>query len=193
MSKIIRKLTGLFIFCIILITIAAAVTVKLFPFDYFDKVQKECEQYGTDPLLIMALIKAESNFDKNITSKKDARGLMQITPETAEWCAKKMNLEDFDISMLYTPETNIKIGVWYINYLTEHFNGNTTSAIAAYNAGIGNVIQWLQTEEHTTDGENLTSIPFGETDNYVKKVINYRKIYSYIYKFKGAMGNESTI
>ena len=193
MTKIIRKLISLILYCVILITILAAIAVKLFPFDYFDTVTAECEKYGTDPLLVMALIKSESNFDEKITSKKGAVGLMQITPETAEWCANKMELDDYDESALYEPETNIKIGVWYINYLTEHFNGNTTSAIAAYNAGIGNVIKWLKSEEHTEDGENLTSIPFGETDSYVKKVINYHKIYTYIYKAKGAIENESTI
>lgn len=193
MAKIIRKFISFILCCIILITVFAAAVVRLFPFDYYDTVCAECEQYGTDPLLVLALIKAESNFKEDITSKKGAMGLMQITPETAQWCAKKMGLENFDTSMLYIPEINIKIGVWYINYLTEHFNGNITSAVASYNAGIGNVKKWLETEEHTQDGENLTSIPFGETDSYVKKVLNYHKIYNYIYKIKGEMDDEFTI
>lgn len=189
MMKLIRKIFGIMLIGAVIISVAAMIMVSSFPFEYYDTVEAECEKYGLDPLLIMSVIKAESGFDTEITSKKGAKGLMQITDETAIWCATEMNLTDFSAEKLYTPEVNIKIGVWYINYLLNSYEGNYNTALAAYNAGIGNVDKWLSDSEHTNDGENLTYIPFGETDRYVSKVMNYHKIYTYIHNYKGVVLN----
>ena len=82
--------------------------------------------------------------------------------------------------MLYDPEINIKMGCWYLNNLIEQF-GNVDTALAAYNAGSGNVRQWLQDSEYSKDGETLYNIPFAETKKYVDKIkVNY-KMYQYLY------------
>lgn len=189
MMKLIRKLLGIMLIAAVIISVAAMIMVSSFPFEYYDTVEEECGKYGLDPLLVLSVIKAESGFDTDITSKKGAKGLMQITDETAVWCAGEMGLTDFSPDNLYTAEVNIKIGVWYINYLLSAYDGNYSTALAAYNAGIGNVDKWLSDSNHSNDGENLTYIPFGETDRYVSKVINYHKIYTYIYNYKGVVLN----
>lgn len=151
---------------------------------YSDYISKYANKYNVDPYLVAAVIKTESNFDEDAISNKNAYGLMQITPETAKWAAKKMDLNDFNAYMLMSPEFNIKMGCWYINDLNSEFNGNIEVILAAYNGGRGNVKKWLSQKEHSSDGKSLHYIPFKETNKYVKKVkINY-SIYKYLYKNK---------
>ncbi|EPS47163.1 transglycosylase SLT domain-containing protein [Clostridium botulinum CFSAN002367] len=107
---------------------------------------------------------------------------MQITPETGEWVAEKMGMKDFNIDDLKDPETNIKMGCWYLNNLKEEFDGNMDLVLAAYNGGRGNVQKWLKDSEHSKDGESLHYIPFKETDKYVKKVKAIYNIYRFLYK-----------
>jgi soluble lytic murein transglycosylase len=77
--------------------------------------------------------------------------------------------------LLSEPETNIRIGCWYLNYLNGLFDGNDDYMIAAYNAGQGNVQEWIKTDE------TLESIPFPETENYLKKVKAFYEIYKGLY------------
>ena len=109
-------------------------------------------------------------------------GLMQIMPETGEWIAGKIGIEDFNAEMLEDPEVNIEMGVWYLDYLAERFDGETDTVIAAYNAGHGNVEKWLNDGQYSADGRTLAEIPFEETRNYVKKVNRAYEIYSKIRK-----------
>lgn len=156
--------------------------IKLFfPLKYYNYIVKYSQTYALDPYLVSAVIKTESNFKEEARSHKNAYGLMQITPDTAEWAAEKMNIKDFNVSMLNDPEFNIKMGCWYLNNLREEFDGNIDVALAAYNGGRGNVQKWLKSSDHSADGKNLHYIPFKETDKYVKKVkVNYN-IYKYLY------------
>lgn len=154
------------------------------PIKYSSEIVKYSKEYKLDPYLVAAVIKAESSFDKNAKSGKNAYGLMQITYETAEWCAKQMGIQNLSVQMLYDPEFNIKMGSFYLSYLSSRLDGNTDLMLAAYNGGIGNVQKWLKDSSHSTDGKNLYYIPFKETDKYVKKVkVNY-KIFEYLYKNK---------
>lgn len=134
-----------------------------------------------DPYFVASVIKVESNFDKDAKSSKSAAGLMQITPETAKWVASEMKISGYSESMLLNPETNIKMGCWYLKDLKEEFNGNTDLMLAAYNGGRGNVNKWLKDKEKSTDGKTLIFIPFKETDKYVKKVNATYSIYKKIY------------
>ena len=80
------------------------------------------------------------------------------------------------------PEINIRMGCFYIGYLLEMYSGREVCALAAYNAGFNNVDSWLLNEQYSKDGIALHQIPFPETEKYVKKVSNYRKIYKFFYK-----------
>lgn len=148
---------------------------------YREYIMEASKEYNIAPSLIMAMINTESKFDKNATSGKGAMGLMQMTASTAVWVAKSMGMADFETDDLYDPETNIKMGSWYINSLREKFD-TTEVVLAAYNAGQGNVKEWLNNPDSSKDGHNLRNIPYDETSNYVKKVLYEEKMYQVIYK-----------
>ena len=151
------------------------------PIHFKETVYHYSEVNKIDPLLVSAIIRVESKFNPQALSKKGAVGLMQIMPSTGEWAAEQMGIQEFESSLLYDPEMNIRIGTWYISNLQKEFGRNDLLVIAAYNGGRGKVKQWL--EEDIWDGreENLSDIPFPETRNFVNKVLqNYRK-YKKIY------------
>lgn len=148
---------------------------------YVDFINAECSKYEINPTEILSIIKAESNFNPNAVSSKNAIGLMQITLETANWCCERINMGYVTQADLCVPETNIKIGVYYYNYLLDRYN-NINTALAAYNAGMGNVDRWLEVEEFSTDGTKITKTPYPETNRYITKINNNIKIYKLLYK-----------
>ncbi|MDI6617346.1 MAG: lytic transglycosylase domain-containing protein [Clostridiales bacterium] len=184
----IRDLRLLFIAAVIIII--AVVNCKsiiryFYPLKYEDIIRKYSQEYNIDPYLIMALINVESHYNPDATSKRDAKGLMQITSQTGEWGAKQLNIRDFKDDMLYDPDLNIKIGCWYINNLRLEFNIKDSEddiilMLAAYNGGSGNVRKWLQSGSYSKNAIGLDQIPFAETQQYVKKVIKNYKIYRWI-------------
>lgn len=180
-----------------LVVIAAAFAVillllngigrSLFPLEYKDLVIRYAKENDLDPFLVFSVIKAESNFNPNATSHKNARGLMQIIDDTGIWAAEKMGIEGFRVEHLYDPEINIKIGCWYLKNLKNEiyqYNGelNNDLVLAAYNGGIGNVQRWLKDKKYSSSGKELERIPFKETENYVRRVNNYWKIYEKLYR-----------
>jgi soluble lytic murein transglycosylase len=148
-----------------------------YPTKYNEYVFKYSNEYNIDPYLVFSIIKAESKFDPNAISHKDAKGLMQISPITQEWARKELKLKDVDI---YDPKTNIKIGCWYLNRLYMEFK-DTSLVIAAYNGGSGNVTKWLKNKEYSKDGNELHVIPFKETANYLEKVQKNHRTYKELY------------
>ena len=119
-------------------------------------VSRAAHQYGIDPALVQAIIFAESAFDPNAVSKKGAMGLMQLMPRTAA----AMGVVD-----CFDPEHNIFGGVRYFKKLITQFEGNTTLALAAYNAGGRHVRRFNGVP------------PFKATRKYVKKVLKYYDLY----------------
>ncbi len=161
---------------------AKSIARYCYPLKYSNYVAKYSKQYDLDPYFVMAVIKAESNFKEDVRSNKNAIGLMQITPDTAEWAAGKMGVSNFQDNMLNDPEFNVRMGCWYLNNLKSEFNNNMDLILAAYNGGRGNVQKWLKDSDHSKDGKNIQYIPFKETDKYIKRVkVNYR-VYKYLYK-----------
>lgn len=152
----------------------------LYPVRYMDIVDRAAGEYRLDPYLVYGVIKAESNFIPDAHSGV-ARGLMQLTDSTAEWVARKMNLEDFSPEQLDDPKTNINMGCFYLRYLIDYYKDQDL-ALAAYNAGMGNVDSWLSDTAHSKDGKTLDNIPFRETRDYVRRVEEYRQIYQKRYE-----------
>lgn len=150
-----------------------------FPQNYSEYVLKYAEKYAVPKELIFAVIKAESNFKSDAVSHAGAIGLMQIMPSTCEWLAEYHLDEDISALSLYDPETNIRYGVYYLQYLFSKF-GSWEKAIIAYNWGEGNFNDFLNNNEYI-EGE-YSSIPIRETRNYVKNVIHYRDKYKQLYK-----------
>lgn len=177
-----KKIVIVFITVILVAFILPYFTyTKFYPYKYKEYVNKYSEENNLDPLLVLALIKAESNFREKALSHKDAYGLMQITESTGKWASAEMKIDNFQVDMLYNPEFNIKMGTWYLKYLIKEFD-NTELALASYNGGIGNVKKWLNNKEYSKDGKNLHYIPFPETDKYVKRIrVNYN-LYVFLYR-----------
>lgn len=153
-----------------------------YPRKYSIYVEKYAEEYNLDENLVYSIIKAESKFNKDALSRRGAKGLMQIADITRDWAIEELELND-DID-IYDPETNIRIGCWYLNTLYKEF-GKTDLVIAAYNGGSGNVKKWLADTEYSKDGENLHSIPFTETDAYLSKVKKNYEQYEKLYTEEG--------
>ena len=151
-----------------------------YPLKYEELIKQYSDEYGLDPYFVSAVIYTESRFNEEAVSSAGASGLMQIIDETAEWISGKLCLDSYDI---FDPATNIEFGCWYLGYLNGRFDGNKDLVLAAYNAGPNRVEDWLSSEEYSSDGENLHSIPYEETDSYVTKVNEayekYKKLYSF--------------
>lgn len=152
-----------------------------YPFGYQDMVLREARVSSLDPYLVAALIHTESRFSARAESGRGARGVMQIMPDTGKWAAERMAIPDFNPDMLFEPAINIKIGCWYLADLQREFGGNMIIALAAYNAGRGNVKRWLT--ENIWDGQlaSVDQIPFPETRNYVINVTKSYQKYKTLY------------
>ena len=178
--RLIRFVLGLLLWCALFLFIGYIALCLAFPLKYVDIIEKYSEKYDLEPEFVCAVINTESRFNEDVTSKKGATGLMQIMPETAQWAVKQMGYEGFDFRDINKPEVNIEIGCWVLDFLRKQFNGNEELAAAAYNAGIGNVSKWLDSTDYSYNGESLHSIPYGETQRYIKKIDLYTKIYRII-------------
>ena len=150
-----------------------------YPVNYLEEIQKYSNEYGVDPKVVLAIMRVESNFKSDATSKVNAKGLMQILPDTAKHVAKMLNIDANSID-LNDAETNIKIGTYYIKYLMQNFS-NMDTVYAAYNGGIGNVNTWLKDSKYSSDGVSLYNIPSSETKHYVNKVNKALKAYEILY------------
>lgn len=165
----------------VLVVLAVFIVVAiLYPFVYKDPVLAYSEEYDLDPMLVMAIIKTESSFNQDAISRRNARGLMQIGESTGRWAADVLEIDDYSEDLLYNPSVNVRIGTWYMRVLLDQY-GDQKVALAAYNAGSGNVSSWLANSQYSSDGKTLHTIPFQETSDYVRKVEEYGKIYQYIY------------
>lgn len=150
-----------------------------FPLRYEMLIERYSEERDLDPFLVKGLIQAESSFRSDAVSPVGASGLMQIMPNTGAWLAELMGIS-FEPSDLFNPAYNIRMGTFYLRRLINTFE-HVDTALAAYNAGMGNVNGWLGDERYSNDGETLHTIPFRETREYVQRVNRYMEIYRELY------------
>ena len=152
----------------------------IYPLKFKAVICRYADEYGLERALVFAVVKTESDFDATAISAVGAIGLMQITQETGDYVAQKLGQKDYD---LFEPETNIKFGCYYINYLICRFEIVDT-ALIAYNAGEGNVDKWLDNIKYSTDNKTLSTTPFAETNAYIIKIkknfSKYKKLYGNI-------------
>jgi soluble lytic murein transglycosylase len=146
------------------------------PLRHDDIIRQQASEKGLDPALIAAVIYEESRF-RDQTSHAGARGLMQITPETADFIARRSGGYRFVPDDLATPQINIAYGSYYLRYLIDHYDGNETLAIAAYNAGQSNVDRWVARAGGPDEFDSARHIPFPETRAYVENVSATRESY----------------
>jgi soluble lytic murein transglycosylase len=140
------------------------------PLHHEDVIRQQAAEKEVDAALIAAVIYAESKFADQ-TSSAGARGLMQITPEAAREIERLSGGTTFKIADLSDPEINIRYGTFLLHELLVRFGGDEVAALAAYNAGPGNVEKW--------GGSGLTveDIPYPETRAYVEEVLDKRQAY----------------
>lgn len=132
---------------------------------------------GVDPLFVAAIIREESQYDWRAVSRVGAIGLMQVMPTTAKAVAQRHHLPAVEREDLFDQETNIRIGVRYVEQLLEEFSGNLVQAIAAYNAGPTVVESWSVTYRGQSEDEFVELIQYQETRQYVKRVLRSYKEY----------------
>jgi soluble lytic murein transglycosylase len=140
------------------------------PLKHEDIIRQQAERFGLDPALIAAVINVESGFSDQ-TSHAGARGLMQITPDTADTIETLSGGETFVYDDLADPDLNIRYGTFYLRHLLDRFGGNEVAALAAYNGGPENVETWGGAEL------DLDDIEFPETRAYVDEVLEKRDQY----------------
>ena len=149
------------------------------PLRHDDIIRQESRQHGVDAALVAAVINVESGFVDQ-TSHADARGLMQITPDTAEEIERLSGGTTFEVEDLSNPDINIAYGTFYLRHLLDIYEGSEVAALAAYNAGQGNVNDWGGSDLEIDD------IEFPETVAYVEDVLEKRE--SYREKYKRELG-----
>jgi soluble lytic murein transglycosylase len=146
------------------------------PLKHEDIIRQQADDKDLDPALIAAVIYEESRF-RDQTSHAGARGLMQITPDTADFIAKHSGGDLFEQTDLALPQINIAYGSYFLRYLLDHYDGNEGAALAAYNAGIGNVDKWVAEAGGIDSFEVESHVPFPETRAYVENVLDSRGDY----------------
>ena len=157
-------------FAITRIDVEEAIREVTLPLRHEDIIRQQAERFDLDPALIAAVINEESGFSDR-TSGAGARGLMQITPATADLIEKLSGGETFVHEDLANPDLNIRYGTFFLRHLFERFGGNQVAALAAYNAGPENVVEW------GGSGLDLGDIEFEETRAYVENVQDSRDAY----------------
>lgn len=182
-----RSRTGRALFVLLGLLVIAVLSVVLLA-DLFQKgiqevtlplrhenvIRQQSEEKGVDAALIAAVIYSESRFDDQ-TSDAGARGLMQITPETAREIEKLSGGTEFVLDDLSDPDINIRYGTFYLRHLLDRFDGDEVAALAAYNAGPENAERW------GGSSMRLEDIDFEETRAYVKAVLEKQREYRHIY------------
>lgn len=187
--KLIKNIMILIISAIIVLSILGKIDYKsiknqilkkMYKQEYTEYVKKYSKEYDVDEYLIYAIIKAESNFNQEAVSHREAKGLMQLMYSTAEDIDKRVDIEINEENIL-EPDININLGTKYISMLIQKYD-NVNLALVAYNAGSGNVDGWIEKGTLKADGSDIENVPFTETNNYVRKILRDYKIYKQIYE-----------
>jgi len=155
-------------------TVDKAIDEFTLPLDHEDIIRQQADEKGVDAALIAAVIDTESKFS-DATSSAGARGLMQITPEAAEFIERQSGATSFEMEDLSDPEINIRYGTFLLKELLERYDGDEAAALAAYNAGPGNADKWGGSDL------NVSDIPFPETRAYVEEVLDKQREYRHKY------------
>jgi len=159
---------------------------NFYPLAYAKAIHDNAKIFNVDPYFVKGLIRQESLFNSQVQSRAGAIGLMQIMPETGRVLyANSKNSEPFNTTILFNPETNIQLGIQYIDQLNKRFKKNRTHILISYNAGPHNLKKWLKRFRHLQDPDVfIESIPYPETRKYVKKVLRNYGIYQSLYSKK---------
>jgi soluble lytic murein transglycosylase len=152
----------------------------MYPLAYQQTVETNAAKVGLDPFLAWAIMRRESGFRPEVVSTADARGLMQIIPQTARAIAQELKATPPAPDDLFAPENNVRFGTWYLSALMERM-GHPALGAASYNAGPSAVSKWMAQRGHLPMDEWIEEIPYKETRVYVKQVLADYVIYQQLY------------
>jgi soluble lytic murein transglycosylase len=158
-----------------------AVKEVVLPLRHEDIIRQQSHEKRLDPALVAAVIYTESRF-RDQTSRAGAKGLMQLTPDTAKFVERLSGGSTFELSDLSTPQVNIAYGTYYLRYLLDRYGDNEALALAAYNGGEGNVDRWVDAARQKGKDLSIDAIPFGETRAYVRTVQGVKRQYRANYR-----------
>lgn len=143
------------------------------PLRYEGVIRAQSERYDLEPTFIAAVIYTESRFKADVESPQGAYGLMQVLPDTADFISERSGI----VGDYREPHTNLKMGIWYLDYLEERYLGDERLMLAAYNSGEGRVDEWISDEGFDV----ARDIPFQETYEYVNNVLEAQETYEELY------------
>ena len=127
--------------------------------------------------LVLGLVRQESRFISQIKSSAGAAGLMQLMPATAKWVARRMGMQDYSWARVTDASVNAALGTYYLRHVLDDLDDSAVLAAAAYNAGPGRARKWR--DSRPLEGAIYAeTIPFNETRDYVKKVMNNTMYYA---------------
>ncbi|MDQ3811189.1 MAG: lytic transglycosylase domain-containing protein, partial [Chloroflexota bacterium] len=173
-ARLERELVGLH-------ALPRAVQKQLYPAAWGDLAAEQSARHGLDPLLLLALVRQESSFDPRAQSNAQAMGLTQVIPTTARDIAARLGYGDFALRDLYKPGVSMEFGASHLASMLREFGGRAMPALAAYNAGAGNVSRWLQ--RFGDDPDLLVELaPFAETQTYLRTLYTSYRQYVRLYR-----------
>ncbi|MFO0687522.1 MAG: transglycosylase SLT domain-containing protein [Myxococcota bacterium] len=159
------------------------------PYAYAEFVDEATRAPGSvEPSLVYSIMREESGYRPKVISPVGARGLLQIMRETGARLAARLGRPGFHPDELFDPRTNITLGSSYLGELRQLFPKRLSASIASYNAGPHVVRDWGPGEKRADD-EWVESIPYAETQSYVKRVLRSVEAYRVLYAGRGATGD----
>ncbi len=159
---------------------------QFYPTQYADLVEQYAAANELDPLLVYSFIRTESSFHPDAQSNVDARGLMQITQMTFDWIKPRVGAdESVTFDDLYNPETAIQFGTYYLRRCLDRYEGDISTAAAAYHSGWGTVDKLLADPAYSMDGKTLDVFPYTQMNHYVAKINRAYGKYQEIYRPEG--------
>lgn len=152
-----------------------------FPAPFEEDVRLWAKKREIPAALVWAIMREESGFSPGIESWANAKGLLQLMDSTAERMAKLDGLKGFEPRILFDSKTNIRLGTRYLSELSSQVDDHPVLMIAGYNGGMGNVGRWLKEKESEDLDLFVEDIPFGQTRNYTKRVLQTYWIYAWLW------------
>ncbi len=154
----------------------------IFPWPNRDLIEREAAEFNIDPFLLVALVRQESAFDADATSRAGARGMMQLMPATARGMARQLRV-DWSNTYLGVADANVHLGAAHLAQILRQYDDELVLALAAYNAGGSRVRRWRRFPEAQAADWFLfiERIPFAETRGYVRTLLRNRDLYRALY------------
>jgi len=153
-----------------------------YPRNYSEQVSCYAAEFNVDEPLVYAVIRTESGFREDVESYAGAIGLMQLMPSTFDWLQEKLEGDViYTTDSLKTADVNIRYGTYFLALLLDRYDGNLSTACAAYNAGTTTVDGWLGDTRYSADGRTLSVIPYAETEQYIRRIEKAEQMYRELY------------